>query len=91
MTDTLPLWLWLPAAIALWGFLAIDALVRARNRRSGLARALPTAMSLEGSEYGRSEHQERQQAHDQHAQQPDRYPQHQQRRNRVHSTESSAA
>ncbi|TQM25103.1 hypothetical protein FB391_2562 [Microbacterium kyungheense] len=33
MIDTLPPWLWIPLAIALWGYLALDALVRHHNRR----------------------------------------------------------
>lgn len=37
MTDELPLWLWLPLALALWGYLAATALARrgSRGRRDG--------------------------------------------------------
>ena len=31
MTDTLPLWFWLPMALALWGYLAADAIVRRKR------------------------------------------------------------
>lgn len=33
MTETLPLWLWLPLAVVLWGYLALDAIVRRRRQR----------------------------------------------------------
>ena len=33
MTDALPVYVWLPIALVLWGYLAADALVRRRNRR----------------------------------------------------------
>lgn len=31
MTDTLPLWLWLPIGVILWGYLALDSFTRRRR------------------------------------------------------------
>lgn len=37
MPDTLPIWFWLPAAVLLWGYLAVDALARRHNNRKVLS------------------------------------------------------
>lgn len=31
--DNLPPWLWIPAAVGLWGYLIADAIVRRHNRK----------------------------------------------------------
>lgn len=33
MIDTMPAWLWIPAAVVLWGYLAADAIARRIRRR----------------------------------------------------------
>lgn len=91
MIDELPVWLWLPLALILWGYLALDGI--ARRRRSRLLHPVvhPTAVSLHRPEDRRPEDQEREKARHQDPQKPAHNPQHQHRRNRVHLIESSGA